>query len=213
MPDALTSAGGAEGDIYPGVSCPGAPTNGISTSCNNHFSGNKMGQVPPGFEFPAKLDEFDVPHGTINGSAPLPNGVDFWWDEFSGNTGNCWFNNTGFDGSPGTVTGSGDAGSMPGIPPNPLPDCSGGESPDSSVGMGDPAKTQYLIDCASGPNAGTSSLRLVRAGRAAWQRRRGACARRGGPSGACLREDGRGRQNQRARRRAVSGCRRLGLPG
>ena len=157
VPDALTSAGGAEGDVYPGVSCPGAPDNGISTSCNNSFSGNKMGQVPPGFEFPATLDQFSVPHGTINGSEPLPNGVDFWWDEFSGNTGDCWFNNTGFDGQPGSVTGSGDAGSMPGVPPNPLPDCSGGEDPSSSLGMGDPSKTQYLIDCSMGPDAGTSS--------------------------------------------------------
>ena len=46
---------------------------------------------------------------------------------------------------------------MPGTPPNPLPDCSGGESPDSSVGAGDPLKTQYLIDCSMGPDEGTSS--------------------------------------------------------
>jgi hypothetical protein len=158
VPDALTSAGGAEGTVYPGVSCPGAPDNGISTSCNNHFSGNKMGQVPPGFEFPAALDQFSVPHGTINGSDPLPNGVDFWWDEFSGNVGNCWFDNTGFDGEAGSVTGSGDAGNMPGTPPNLLPDCSGGESPDSSVGQGDPAKTQYLIDCSMGPDEDTGPM-------------------------------------------------------
>ena len=157
VPDALTSAGGAEGDIHPGVSCPGAPGNGISTSCNNHFSGNKMGQVPPGFSFPAKLGMFGEPHGEINGDEPLPNGTDFWWDEFSGNTGNCWFDNTGFDGTADSVSGSGDAGSMPGIPPNPLPDCSGGEDPSMSLGAGDPAKTQYLIDCSMGPGQGTDS--------------------------------------------------------
>jgi hypothetical protein len=157
VPDALTSAGGAEGTVYPGVSCPGAPDNGLSTSCYNHFSGNKMGQVPAGFEFPEALDRFAVPHGTINGTDPLPNGVDFWWDEFSGNVGNCWFDNTGFDGTPGSVTGSGDAGSMPGTPPNLLPNCSNGENPEMSVGQGDPAKTQYLIDCSLGPNEGTSS--------------------------------------------------------
>ena len=151
VPDALTSAGGAEGDIYPGVSCPGAPDNGLSTSCSNSFSGNKMGQVPPGFEFPAALDQFDVPHGTINGSEPLPNGVDFWWDEFLGNTGNCWFDNTGFDGNPDSVTGAGEAGPLPSMPPNPLPDCSGGEDPSSSTGQGDPAKEQYLVDCSRGP--------------------------------------------------------------
>jgi hypothetical protein len=159
VPDALTSYGGPEGAVYPGVSCPGAPDNGISTSCSNHFFGNKMGQVPAGFEFPDALDQFGElqPHGTISGSDPLPNGVDFWWDEFSGNTANCWFNNTGSDGTPDSVTGSGDAGSMPGTPPNPLPNCSDGENPDSSVGMGDPAKTNYLIDCSMGPGEGTDA--------------------------------------------------------
>ena len=37
VPDALTNGGGAEGDIFPGVSCPGAPANGFSTSCGNQF--------------------------------------------------------------------------------------------------------------------------------------------------------------------------------
>ena len=151
VPDALTSAGGAEGEIYPGVSCPGAPDNSISTSCNNRFTGNKMGQVPPGFEFPDALDTFGTAHGTINGSDPLPNGVDFWWDEFASNAGNCWFDNTGADGSPGSVTGSGDAGSLPSAPPDPLPDCSGGSDPSSSTGNGDPVKEQYLADCSRGP--------------------------------------------------------------
>jgi len=158
VPDALTSAGGAEGDVFPGVSCPGAPENGLSTSCNNHFTGNRMGQVPAGFEFPAKLDEYNIPHGEINGDTPLPNGTDFWWDEFSGNVGNCWYENTGFDGDAGSVTGSGDAGGVPGIPPNPLPDCGGGSDPSSSVGGGDPAKTQYLIDCSNGPDDDTSPM-------------------------------------------------------
>jgi hypothetical protein len=111
-----------------------------------------MGQVPPGFEFPAALDQFGVPHGDINGTEPLPNGVDFWWDEFAGNTGNCWFDNTGADGSPDSVTGSGDAGTFPSAPPDPLPDCSGGEDPDSSTGNGDPVKEQYLVDCSRGPS-------------------------------------------------------------
>ena len=63
VPDALTSDGGAEGDVVPGVSCPGAPASGVSTSCGNHYFNNKMGQVPPGFKFPAALDQFGVPHG------------------------------------------------------------------------------------------------------------------------------------------------------
>jgi hypothetical protein len=157
VPDALTTFGGAEGEIYPGVSCLGAPENGISTSCGNHYSDNRVGQVPPGFEFPAALDEFGVPHGDP-GQQTLPNGNDFWWDEFLSNRWNCWFGNTGPDGTAGSVTGSGDAGRTPGIPPNPLPDCAGGTNQDLSIGTGDAAKEAYLLDCSEGPDDETGPL-------------------------------------------------------
>lgn len=150
VPDAATSNGGAEGDVYPGVSCPGAPDNQVSTSCGNQLFNNKMGQVPAGFAYPSELGKFGATHGTPGGG-PLPNGNDFWWDEFVSNTANCWYGNTGADGTPESVTGSGQAGRTPGVPPNPLPDCGGGDSPDSSVGNGDPAKEAYLVDCGNGP--------------------------------------------------------------
>jgi hypothetical protein len=144
VPDALTSAGGAEGRVNPGISCPGAPQNGISTSCGNQFYDNVLGKAPPGFKFPAALDQFSADHSS--GPGPYPNGLDFWWDEFSGNTANCWFDNTGPDGTAGSVTGPG-AGS----PPDVLPDCATG----TSVGGGDGAKTQYLIECSNGPDNDT----------------------------------------------------------
>jgi Right handed beta helix region len=148
VPDALTNGGGAEGQINPGVSCPGAPDNGLSTSCNNQYYGNHMGQAPQGFKFPKALDQFGVPHAA-SATNPLPNGNDFWWDEFSGNTGNCWFGNTGSDGTEASVTGPGG----PGMPPDMLPsDCA------SSVGPGDGAKTNYLIDCSDGPDEETGPL-------------------------------------------------------
>jgi hypothetical protein len=50
-----------------------------STSYNNQVYGNKMGVAPD---------------GTV-----ARNGVDFWWDEFLGNTGNCFYDNTGPDGT------------------------------------------------------------------------------------------------------------------
>jgi hypothetical protein len=52
VPDALTSYGGPEGDVYPGVSCVGASRNKVSTSCGNHYFNNRVGQVPPGFRVP-----------------------------------------------------------------------------------------------------------------------------------------------------------------
>ena len=157
VPDALTSYGGAEGAVYPGVSCEGAPDNGLSTSCGNHFFNNRMGQVPAGFEFPDALDRYGVAHGEADASS-LPNGLDFWWDEFTSNRRNCWFGNLGPDGSAESVTGPGGGGGLPGLPPNVLPDCAGGSDPDSSVGNGDVAKEAYLVDCSEGPGGGTSGF-------------------------------------------------------
>jgi hypothetical protein len=148
VPDALTNGGGAEGQINPGISCPGAPDNGISTSCGNRFYDNRMGQVPPGFRFPKAIDQYGAnAHGRIRG--PLPNGNDFWWDNFFTNTGNCWFGNLGFDGTPGSVTGPGTS-KPPDPDPRALPsNCA------TSVGTGSPAREAYLLECSNGPDEDT----------------------------------------------------------
>jgi len=153
VPDALTNGGGAEGQIDPGISCEGAPENGVSTSCGNQFYSNHMGQAPKGFKFPKALDQFGAPHGSLArggaAGASLPNGNDFWWHEWAGNTGNCWFDNTGPDGTAASVTGPGDHG----MPPDDLPsDCA------TSVGPGDNAKTGYLVECSNGPDEDTGPL-------------------------------------------------------
>jgi hypothetical protein len=115
-----------------------------------------MGQVPAGFRFPDTLDKYKVPHGA-EGSRQLPNGTDFWWDEFLTNRWNCWFGNTGPDGTP-VVSGPGNAGQVPGLPPNALPDCAGGTNRDLSTGTGDVAKEAYLLECANGPDEDTGPL-------------------------------------------------------
>ncbi len=152
VPDPLTRYGGPEGDVFPGVSCVGAPENKLSTSCGNHYFNNKMGQVPPGFTFPKILDKYGVPHSE-QGTRQAPNGTDFWWDEFLSNRANCWYGNTGPDGKTGTATSSGQAGTFPGLPPNPLPDCAGGTNENLSIGNGDIAKEAYLLECSQGPKA------------------------------------------------------------
>jgi hypothetical protein len=151
VPDAVTNGGGAEGQINDGVSCPGAPENGISTSCGNRFFDNRMGQVPPGFEFPKAINQYGAnAHSRLPG--PLPNGNDFWWDDFFSNTGNCWYGNTGFDGSEGSVTGPGTS-RPPDAEPRPLPsDCG------TSAGVGDPAREAYLVECGNGPDEDTGPL-------------------------------------------------------
>ena len=150
VPDSLTNGGGAEGDIFPGVSCPGAPASGLSTSCGNRFFRNSVGRAPRGFRFPGAIHMFGNVH-TPGARPRKPNGNDFWWGElFSPNTGNCWYRNTGPDGTAASVTGPGDAGRLPGAPPQVLPsNCA------TSTGNDDVAKLSYLIDCGNGPDEDT----------------------------------------------------------
>ena len=142
VPDAL--AGDPEGNVNDGISCPTAPppppTSPPSTSCNNLYFDNHMGRAPAGFERPPGIHMFG--NRTGSGGRRQPNGVDFWWDEFPGNTGNCWFDNTGPNGEVDNVTGSGQ-----GVPPDLLP---GRDFPcDGSVGNGDPVKEAILADCST----------------------------------------------------------------
>jgi hypothetical protein len=63
----------------------------------------------------------------------MPNGTDFWWDRFPGNTGNCWWQNEG----PAPITTS----------PSPLPDCDSGQNPSESVGTGFLQNEAELASC------------------------------------------------------------------
>nr|MDQ2935852.1 hypothetical protein [Chloroflexota bacterium] len=74
--------------------------------------------------------------GIVPGGAHQPNGLDFWWDSFSGNTANCWFNNTSY--RPITTD--------PAFPPG-LPNCNNGQNPGSSVGTGNPTAESELLGC------------------------------------------------------------------
>jgi hypothetical protein len=101
-----------------------------ATSYRNQFHDNKMGQAP-------------------NGSAQ-PNGLDFWWDQGgisidpTLNTANCWYNNTGPDGTAGSVTG---LPSPSGVAPNNLPsDCN--NSPSVGAMNGQVAE---LLTCSTVP--------------------------------------------------------------
>jgi hypothetical protein len=85
---------------------PGCDPTKTSTSYNNSFTDNFMGIAPDG--------------------RTALNGTDFWWDDYLGNTGNCWWGNHAAPGH--SVTTS----------PLLLPDCSNGTDPSSSIG------TSYL---------------------------------------------------------------------
>ena len=101
----------------------GCQENGkVSTSFDNRHVGNVMGRRPDGTR-----DR---------------NGTDFWWDQYPNQqdhsppttTGNCWFKNTGTDGTEGSITST---------PPRPfLPsDCS------QSVGTAGPINESELLNC------------------------------------------------------------------
>jgi hypothetical protein len=65
----------------------------VSTSFNNEFYDNVMGTAPDG--------------------SARPNGLDFWWDEFPGNTGNCWHDNGDMTSEPSPLpTACGNSASM-----------------------------------------------------------------------------------------------------
>jgi hypothetical protein len=94
-----------------------------STSYSNSFHDNVMGMAPDG-----KAE---------------PNGTDFWWDDFAGNTGNCWYSNTAAPGK--SITSS---------PPAPLlPNCGNGQNPSSSTGTGYPPNEGELVQCLAGFSA------------------------------------------------------------
>lgn len=112
------------------ISCPpGTQTctsaNASSTSYGDEYYDNTMGRAP--------------------GGKQMPNGVDFWWDEFPTNSGNCWFNNHGPDGTNGSWTGDPQRFptanmAVPGF----LPENCG--SP-TNIGIGDPVKEAVLLSC------------------------------------------------------------------
>jgi hypothetical protein len=111
------------------ISCPPGtqtctPANPTSTSFDNRFYDNRLGRAPNG--------------------ARKPNGVDFWWDEFPTDTGNCWFGNRGPDGTDASWTGDPQRFATPGRSvPGFLPEDCG-----TSVGTGDSAKEAMLAYCA-----------------------------------------------------------------
>jgi hypothetical protein len=91
--------------------------------------------------------------GVAPDGSKQPNGTDFWWDDFTGNTGNCWHDNTGVNGDRASVTSTPPqaplAGqSLPGFLP---------EKCSSSTGTGGPAQEAELLNCFADITADTST--------------------------------------------------------
>jgi hypothetical protein len=128
VPDAISCAPNTSGTAPP---C--TPEGAATTSNGNRYTKNVMSRSADGKQ--------------------MPNGTDFWWDEYAGNHGNCWPANKGQDGTPASVTSDpprapGDA-TVPGYLP--VNDC---EAP-NNVGAGDPHKETVLGACAADFQNGT----------------------------------------------------------
>lgn len=119
VPDAFVCGPAAGGNEQAGCS-----PEQVSTSHRNRHYGNAMSRDLQG--------------------RPDPNGVDFWWDQFVDNRNNCWYGNTGRDGSAASVTSD---------PPAPLlpSDCA------TSRGTGNPVHEQELLACFADFSAGGDS--------------------------------------------------------
>jgi len=115
VPDATVCGPSPIGSDTP---VPGCDPLKVSTSFDNLQYGNIMGVSPKG--------------------EVKPNGIDFWWDSFPGNTGNCWYGNKAAPGKKVTTS------------PLLLPDCVNGTVPASSIGLGDPLNEAELVACLAG---------------------------------------------------------------
>ena len=121
VPDAISCAPNPD----QGASTPCTPQGTSTTSTGNRYQDNVMGRTPDG--------------------KVLPNGVDFWWDEFPTNTGNCWVKNQGSDGTTTGITSDPPPPPVEGTSiPHFLPeDC---HAP-TNVGLGSPTKEAVLAGC------------------------------------------------------------------
>ena len=109
VPDSLVCGPAAGGNEQ-----AGCEAGRMSTSHMNRTFANKMGVTPAG-----RND---------------PNGIDFWWDDFAGSRGNCWYGNSG----PEPIRTD---------PPGRLSDCANGSDPSRSLGIGNPENESELASC------------------------------------------------------------------
>jgi hypothetical protein len=120
VPDAISCAPNPDEGAPP---C--TPQGAATTSNGNRYYDNVMSRTPDG--------------------KVLRNGVDFWWDEFPSNSGDCWYRNTGADGTTGGITSDPPPPPVEGTSiPKFLPeDCNSA----TDVGVGDAHKESVLLGC------------------------------------------------------------------
>ena len=120
VPDAISCAPNPDEGAPP---C--TPQGAATTSNGNRYYDNVMGRTPDGRQ--------------------MPNGVDFWWDEFPTNRGNCWYRNIGSNGTTAGITSDPSPPPVEGTSlPKFLPEDCGAPT---NMGVGDPRKEAVLGAC------------------------------------------------------------------
>src|SRR3954466_3306227 len=122
VPDAIACAPNPDAGAVP---C--TPQGAATTSQHNRYYDNQMGRSP--------------------GGQVMPNGVDFWWDEFPSNAGNCFGPNNGTDGRLDTNTS--DPPEAPTGQPAPGFIAKRNCGSPLNVGVGDAHKEAVLVACAA----------------------------------------------------------------
>ena len=159
VPDALVSGGGAEGDIFPGISCAGRAAERALDVLQQPLLQQQDGPGAARASSSPRRSTSSAPPTARRASARMPNGNDFWWDGFTSNRWNCWYGNTGPDGKAGSVTGPGRRRTRAGHASRTgCPTARTARTATRAWALGDPAKTEYLVDCSNGPDTDTSPL-------------------------------------------------------
>ena len=116
VPDALTSARRPRGRrSIPGVSCAGAPDNeALDLVRQPTTSATAWARCRPGFDVPRAARRATACRTARPAAGRCPTASTSGGTSSSTNRWNCWFDNTGPDGTPGSVTGSGRRGRPPG---------------------------------------------------------------------------------------------------
>jgi hypothetical protein len=128
--------------------CEPATNPASETSCDNRYLDNNMGTAPRGFRPSVAVNKFGNPSSLGGGKR---NGVDFWWDEFAGNEGNCWRGNVGPDGTRDSLTADPVLGPLPGqnVPKTLPEECDpDGSTYSAGIGTGNAFKEAVLANCA-----------------------------------------------------------------
>jgi hypothetical protein len=107
-----------------------------SLVCGPQTGNQQAGCSPAAHSTSHYNQHYDNTMGVAPSGKRIRNGTDFWWDDYAGSRGNCWYRNNR-------------SGTFPTTSPSSLPNCTDGRDPATSVGKGNPTNEGELLGCAA----------------------------------------------------------------